>query len=398
MNSSVFQETQIASINLRNKIFRSATHEGMADEKGFPTGRLKKLYTNMAKNSVGAIITGYAGVQQDGKSSAQNMLMIDNDEAIPHYKEIVDAVHEHDSAIIMQIAHCGRQTTSKVTGMPTVAPSAIRDKFYNKEVPHELIEEEIYSIIDNFVKAISRAKAAGFDAVQLHCAHGFLLSEFLSPYMNIRNDKWGGSTENRYRIIDEIFKKSNEINGDFPIFVKINGYDNRPNGMRIPEAVKISQLLEKSGCAGIEVSCGVVEDGLFTVRSAKFPAKAYMHFIPDASQRPFLIKKMLEFSLSFVPQPKPLHMFNIDAAKNIKSNISIPVIVVGGIRSINDMEYILENNIADYISMSKPFIIEPNLVKKLETGEQDKSRCIDCNYCLLLCVSEPIRCAYGKIN
>jgi len=208
MTQAIFEPTSLAGIKLKNRIIRSATHEGMADEKGFPTEKLKKLYIRLAKGDAGAIITGYVAIQADGKPSLFARTMIDNDDKIPAYREITDAVHEYETPIIMQIAHCGRQTRSKITGLKTVAPSAIRNAFYNEDMPKELSEDEINEIIDNFVSAIIRTKQAGFDGVQLHLAHGYLLSDFLSSHSNRRKDRWGGSTENKYRIVGEIFKKA----------------------------------------------------------------------------------------------------------------------------------------------------------------------------------------------
>jgi len=122
MINSIFEPVSLAGMKLKNRIIRSATHEGMADEKGFPTEKLKKLYVNLAKGEVGAIITGYAGIQLDGKTCLFNMTMIDTDEKIVAFREITKAVHEYETPIIMQIAHCGKQTRSKITGLPTVAP------------------------------------------------------------------------------------------------------------------------------------------------------------------------------------------------------------------------------------------------------------------------------------
>lgn len=160
--TQTFENTSLAGIKLKNRIIRSATYEAMADEKGFPTEKLKKLYINLAKGDAGAIITGNAGVQANGKASLFTMTMIDNDDKIQAYREITDAVHEYETPIIMQIVHCGRQTRSKITGLPTVAPSAIRDGFYSEDKPKELSENEINEIIDNYVAAIVRTKQARF--------------------------------------------------------------------------------------------------------------------------------------------------------------------------------------------------------------------------------------------
>jgi len=298
----------------------------------------------------------------------------------------------------LQIAHCGRQTRSKITGQKTVAPSAIKDKFYTEDRPKELTTSEIEEIINNFVKAIVRAKKSGFDGVQLHAAHGYLLSEFLSSYMNRRKDNWGGNIKNRFRIISEIFKRAKEQVGDFPILAKINSHDGRKNGMNIQEAIEISRLLEKAGCAAIEISCGIFEDGFYTIRAAKIPIEAAFHFNYKFKSIPLLIRPIIKLmSKLFMHPVKPLTKYNIEAARAVKEKVSIPVIVVGGIKRKKDIEAALNSNI-DFVSMCRPFIIEPNITKKFKENIQSESKCIYCNYCMLGIEVNPLRCYYGKIN
>ena len=398
MTHAAFEPASLAGIKLKNRIIRSATHEGMADEKGFPNEKLKRLYIRLAKGDAGAIITGYTGIQKDGKTSLFNMTMIDSDDKIPAYRDITDAVHEYNTPIIMQIAHCGRQTRSKSTGLPTVAPSSLRDAFYNEDTPKELSEDAINEIIDNFVSAVIRAKQAGFDGVQLHLAHGYLLSEFLSSHSNRRKDRWGGSTENKYRIVGEIFRKAKEENGDYPILVKMNAYDGRKNGMRTEEAALIAQMLETSGCAAMEVSCGFIEDGLYTMRGEKLPAEAVMEYNFKFKNLPAFVRKVaIPIARTFVKQPKPLLKYNLDAAIQIKKAVNIPVIVVGGIHSIDDINDIIENRNIDFVSMSRPFIIEPEIVSKFKKGIQTKSKCIMCNYCAIITEEQPLKCYYGML-
>jgi 2,4-dienoyl-CoA reductase-like NADH-dependent reductase (Old Yellow Enzyme family) len=395
---TIFEHTQISGIKLKNRIIRSATYEGMAEENGFPTEKLKNLYIRLAKGGVGAIITGFTIVQADGKSSAPTDAMIDNDKIIPAYKEITDAVHEYDTPIIMQISHCGRQTRSQITGLPIVAPSALRDTFFNEDMPKEISEDEINEIINNFVSAIIRARKAGFDGVQLHLAHGYLLSEFLSSHANHRKDRWGGSTENKYRIIDEIFKKAKEQVGDYPILAKINAHDGRKNGMRIEEAIKIAQMLENSGCAAIEVSCGTAEDGLYTIRGEKLPADAAMEYVFKYKNLTGFVKTIAKPVLKTVmKQPKPLLKYNLDAAARIKKSISIPVIVVGGINNMDDINNIIQNKKMDFVSMCRPFIIEPDIVSKFNKEIQTKSKCIMCNHCIMIAEEKPLKCYYGRL-
>ncbi len=398
MNHTVYEQSRIQTINLRNRIIRSATHEGMADDRGLPTDQLKKLYVRLARGGVGAIITGYAGVQQDGKSPMHRMTMIDGDDCISPWKDVVNSVHENGTSIILQIAHCGRQTRSKITGLSTVAPSSIRDGFYNEDLPAELTELEIENIINNFVSAIVRAQKSGFDGVQLHLAHGYLLCEFLSSYFNHRKDKWGGSVENKYRIVGEIFKRAKTVVGDFPILVKMNAYDGRKNGMTVEEAAIIAEKLERSGCAAIEISCGVIEDGLFSIRGQKLPAEAAMFYNFKYKKLPSLVKTCMAPLLKIlIPQPKPLRRYNLEAALAIQARVSTPVIAVGGIDNIADINSIITEKAIPFVSMSRPFIIEPNIVKKFQNGIQTESKCIKCNFCALIGEERPLKCYYGKL-
>ena len=397
MTISAFEPATLAGIKLKNRIIRSATYEGMADEKGFPAEKLKNLYINLAKGDVGAIITGYAATQADGKVS-NAMVMVDHDDKINVFKEITDAVHEYRTPVIMQIAHCGRQTRSRITGFPTVAPSQVRNMYFMEDKPKALSEKGINEIIDNFVAAIVRAKQAGFDGVQLHLAHGYLLSDFLSSHANRRKDRWGGSTENKYRIVGEIFKRAREKVGDYPILVKMNAYDGRRKGMRIEEAVVIARMLENSGCAAIEVSCGCVEDGLFTIRGEKLPVEAVVEYNFNFKNYPDFAKKtIIWFAKTFLKTPKPLLKYNLDAAMQIKKAVNIPVIVVGGINNVEDVEDIIGNDKADFVSMSRPFIIEPDIVSKFKNRTQTTSKCIMCNFCVITIEKEPLKCRYGKL-
>lgn len=395
----IFKPAEIGTIKLKNRIIRSATHEGLADEFGFPTEKLLEKYTFMARNDVGCIITGYAGVMQNGKSCLHNMLMINDDNLIESYRLITQKVHEYQTPIILQIAHCGRQTRSKVTGETPVAPSPIKDRSFNEEVPRELSESEIYELIKSFADGIVRAKKAGFDGVQLNLAHGYLLSQFLSSHSNRRTDKWGGSTENKFRIVKEIFTQAQNLVGNYPILVKLNAYDCRKNGMTIAESLEIAKMLEKVGCAGIEVSCGVSADGLCTVRGKNIPVEAAFRYSFSYKSYPTLIKTIAKLIAPLITKRiKPYTNYNVFAANEIKKCVNVPVIVVGGIKSLDSIKQIIGKGEADFVSMSRPFIIEPNIVKKFKDNIQKTSKCIDCNYCAIAAEVKPLKCYHGKLD
>ncbi len=395
----IFEKTELGTIKLNNRVFRSATHEGLADNNGYPTEKLIKRYETLAKNEIGCIITGFAGIMLNGKSAYHNMLMINDDSFIESYKKLTNRIHNYDTSIILQIAHCGRQTRSCVTGFQTVAPSAIKDKSFREDRPKELSEKEIFEIIDSFVKGIVRAKEAGFDGVQLHLAHGYLLAQFLSSYTNRRTDKWGGSIENKFRIIQKIFDEAKPLVGNYPIIVKLNANDGRKNGMRIKEAVQIAKMLERAGCAGIEVSCGVYEDGLFTLRGDKLPLDAVFKYSFAYKSLPKFAKGIAKVIVPLITTKiKPYENYNVDYAGEIKKNVNIPVIVVGGIKTLDSINSILDEKKADFVSICRALIAEPNLIKKFHAGIQNESKCIDCNYCMIASEEKPLKCYRGRLN
>lgn len=392
-----FAPFEFKGVKMPCRIVRSATHEGMADENGVPTEKLARLYERYAKGGVGLIITGYMGISQQGKCPLYNMTMIDSDELIPAWCEITDRVHSHGTPIFAQIAHSGRQTRKKVTGEKTVAPSRIRDFLYWENAPHKLTEKEIHKITDDFAEAALRVKKAGFDGVQLHCAHGYLLHGFLSPHTNKRRDKWGGSVENRFRIVGEIIEKTRSVCGDFPIIVKISSQEKDRDGIKPDIAVQTAKLLEKAGIDGIEVSCGRVSEG-FNMSRGGFP---YPIMCADNFRFEMFPKAVFPLIKPFMKMlfksPQPLFNYNVDAAGMIKSAVDIPVMVCGGIRTTVDIAEILNGGNADLVSMSRPFILEPNLVNQLKSGEQTAARCINCNFCLMGAERRTLRCYYGKL-
>jgi len=228
---------KIGTLEIKNRFVRSATYEGMATEEGHVTDKLVELYKKLAEGGVGLIITGYTYVQQSG-IAFDTQMGIYNDDLIPGLTKIADTVHKHsqDCKIALQIMHCGRQSRHLQN---TLAPSAVLDKLTRK-MPKEMTNEDIKETIEAFAQAIRRTKEAGFDAVQLHGAHGYLISEFLSPYTNQRTDEYGDSTQ----FVEDIYNRSVELVGkDFPILIKMNGDDFLEGGLTVDESKKIGKSL-----------------------------------------------------------------------------------------------------------------------------------------------------------
>lgn len=364
--AALFEETTIKGIALKNRLVRSATHEGMGDEAGFPKPELLALHRRLSAGGVGLIITGYAYVSRDGLSPFIGMIGMDKDEQIPEYRKMVDIAHQDGTAIVMQIAHCGRQSLESMTGMPPIAPSPVRDPG-SGVIPREMTEADIERVIEDFAKAALRVRESGFDGVQIHCAHGYLLSQFTCPHTNRRKDKWGGSTENRLRIVEEIYRHCRDrVGEDYPILIKYSSWDRMEDGMKPEEGIAIGQMLSEMGYDGIEVSCGIGADGGTVLLGGASPGD------------------------------KPEQAYNREIAKALKQRIETPVFVVGGITKPETMEDIIRSGDADYISLCRALISDPAFPRKVAEGKREPARCVHCNLCIGYIATEPLRCYHGK--
>jgi 2,4-dienoyl-CoA reductase-like NADH-dependent reductase (Old Yellow Enzyme family) len=298
--------------------------------------------------------------------------------------------------VIVQLAHGGSRSSGKLTGEDVIGPGHGR-KNDSGDVCKEAGEAEILAIIDAFVGAVVRARKAGFDGVQLHAAHGYLLSEFISPTLNQRKDRWGGSVENRLRIVTEILRLARQEVGSYPIFIKISAHDEFKTGLTEQEVVAIARILQDCSCDAIELSCGS-GDFQYTVRMPRLPVDAILGFMPGYRDRSAFRKRLLRTVAPVIGKVhRPLHNYNVDVAERIKRTVSIPVIVVGGIRNLQDITEIISRKDIDCVSLARPFIIEPDIVEKFRLGRQVRSRCIDCGYCLIGVTGAPLRCYYGRV-
>lgn len=391
---AVFEATTLAGMRPANRIIRSATHEGLGDRDDF-SARLAERYIRLAQGGAGAIITGYAGVSRDGRAWP-NMLMIDDDSYVAAYRQVTEAVRPHGAPLILQLAHGGGRTEPAVTGEEAKAPSRHRYKG-SSTTARELTEGEIEAIIGAFVQGIVRAWKSGFDGAQLHAAHGYLLAQFLSPALNRRRDRWGGTTENRFRIVREIISRARATVGGFPLLVKLSAYDYDDGGMRLEESVRLAELCREASFDAIEVSCG--NDNWFcVVRSRQVPVEAILELSPAFRGASWLKKKVAALLIPrmFTTYDEQEN-YNVAAAAAIKAAVDIPVIVVGGVRRLEAIEAIVAAGQADYVSMCRPFVIEPDIVARLRDGRQAGSRCINCNYCLIGVGANPLKCYYGRL-
>lgn len=349
--TSLFEQSKINTVKLKNRMIRSATWEGMCEPDGRPTRKLMDYYCDLVKGGIGLIITGYTYVRQDGKQLPGKMGIYTDDFA-PEFKQMTRAVHDLNGKIAVQLVHAGGQTDSKSAGRQPVAPSGIKVGAF-PETPRALSILEIEGLTDAFALAARRAKKWGFDAVQIHGAHGYLVSQFLSPLTNRRKDEYGGNLENRSRFLFDVYEKiRTQVGKNFPVLIKFNGADHVENGLTIDDAVQIAERLSSCGIDAIEISSGTAASG------EKGPAR----------------KK--------INSPEK-EAYNLDLALCIKKKVSCPVICVGGFRSLPIAQKAIAEDGMDFIALSRPLIREPDLPKKWANNETGSAECISCNKCFM---------------
>ncbi|WP_028829276.1 NADH:flavin oxidoreductase [Proteocatella sphenisci] len=348
---SLFDNTTLSNMKLKNRFFRSATWEAMADSKGHMTEKLRNLYLELARGGVGTIITGYAFVTEDEQPNPK-MMGIYDDSFIEENKVFTDKLHELDTNIILQIAYGGSQTNFNVGERTILGPSSVEHSIYGV-TPQEATKEDIKNLINSFADASLRAKMSGFDGVQLHAAHGYIYSQFLNPHYNKRTDEYGGNIENRARIIFETLEAVREkVGTNFPILIKINCSDFIDDGFSFEECKYVCKRLEELGIDAIEIS-GVVGAKTEDVR-------------------------LRERNLRYLKKESYFRKY----AAEIAEELNIPVILVGGNRSLDLMTNILENTKIEYFSLSRPFLREPHLINRWILEEDSVAKCISCGKCL----------------
>lgn len=325
----LFEPVKLKNITLRNRLVRSATWEGIANPDGSVTAGAYDIYKELVQGGVGAIITGFTSVASNDFYFG-GMMRLSDDALIPQYKTLTDIIHEEGCPVITQLA-LGAYYRPLPGG-----------RFQQVE-PDDMEEEEIHHVINQFIQAAIRAKKAGFDGVQIHAAHFFFLSRFISPAVNHRTDAYGGSTKNRSRILLEILAGIREAAPDLHISIKINSSDFIDDGLDDEECIAICGLLANAGIDSIEISGnGTSVSGI----------KAHVN------------------EGYFAP-----------AAKRVAESVNCPVMVVGGFRSRDTMEAVLNRTNIELISLSRPLLREPDLPHKMEQNAAAVSKCISCNAC-----------------
>lgn len=353
---TLFDKTKILNMEMENRFIRGALWENLADEKGHMTSKLFNIYEELAKGGVGTIITGYAFVTKDEQPNS-GMMGIYDDSFISEYKNFTDRIHDLGSNIIMQIVYGGFMTNYNVGERVILGPSTMENEVTGTWA-REITKGEIINLVGAYAEAARRVKKSGFDGVEIHAGHGYLLSQFLSPYYNKRNDEYGGNIENRGRIIFEIFKAMREVVGkDFPILIKLNSADYiNEGGLTQEDSLYVAKKLADLGINAIEVTGGnesikqVIDNNLGAARTK-------------------------------IAMSKDKESYFMDYGTKLADMVNIPVILVGGNRHYEVMNELLNNTKIQYFTLSRPLTAEPDLINKWANGDIKKPKCVSCNQC-----------------
>lgn len=398
----IFKPDNIGRITLKNRIIRSATFEGMADKEGVPTKAYLDLYNQLAENEVGAIITGFTFISQCGRAMQPGQAGIDADDKISLYKQMTDKVHEHDGKIFMQIAHCGRQTTELSVGGVVHGASAQKSRYFRSN-PEPLSTNGADDLVQKFADAALRCKHAGFDGVQLHAAHGYLIHQFILPSINNRKDIYGidPKTGIGTGFLKSIIKNIREVCGsDFAILVKISAGDNYSETFNEKNFIQLIKFLDNMKVSAIEISYGTMDHALNIFRGKTVPLNTILKYNPRYKTANPLIqwisrKVVYPWMKARIKPFSP--MYNLPYAEMAKKHTCIPIICVGGFRSYTEIQDAIEKHKTDFVSLCRPFICEPNFAKKIKGNPDYKSRCLNCNLCAIMCDSPfPTKCYWGK--
>ena len=348
--SKLFETSEINGMKLANRFVRSATWEGMAADDGACTPRLIDLMTGLAKGGVGLIISSHAYVSPEGQAGPWQLGVYD-DKLIPGLEDMTTAVHENGGKIVMQLAHAGYFANPKLTGQTPMAPSNAEG--FAKGPRQEMTADDIQGVVKAYGAAARRAQTAGFDGVQIHSAHGYLLSQFLSPPFNQRQDEYGGDIGNRARALVAVLREVRQAVGkEYPVLVKMNCQDFIENGLPPEDSLQAGKMLVENGIDAIELSGGML-----------------------------ISPKLSPSRMGIKSEDKEAYFQN--EARAFKEELNVPLILVGGNRSFQVAERLVDGGVADYISICRPLIREPGLINRWKSGDLSRATCVSDNMCFM---------------
>lgn len=375
-DSIIFTPCQIGPVTLRNRTIRAAAFENMAYGNS-PSQDLFDYHTAVAKGGIGMTTVAYASVCKSGLSFDGQLWL--REEIVPDLKKLTDAIHAEGAKASIQIGHCGNMTHRSTCGQKPLSPSG-RFNLYSPTFTRKITKAEIYELVDYYGQAVNLCRAAGFDCVEVHAGHGYLISQFLSPYTNHRKDEFGGSLENRMRFMKLVINKvMEEAKDDMAVVVKINMYDGFKSGLQVEDCITVTKELEKSGVHALVLTAGFVSKAPMEVMHGPMAIKAMAHYMTPEF---WWLKLGLHLGGRIVIPTVPYRdAYFLETAKKFRAALKMPLIYVGGMVDKKDMEEVLNSGFVAF-QMARALINDTDFVNKLQSGEVVQSPCGHSNYCI----------------
>ncbi len=385
----LFTPGTIGPLKIRNRTIRSAGFEGMCPG-GFPSESLVNYHRSVAAGGIGMTTVAYVSVTNGGRTFSHQAWM--RPEAIPHFRKLTDAVHREGAAASVQLGHAGNMADGKVSGERAIAPSG-RFNLYGLTLPKKMSESDIEEMARAHGRAVAVAREAGFDAVEIHAGHGYLISQFLSPYTNRRTDRFGGSLNNRARFLRMVMAEVKKAAGNkTAVVVKTNLEDGFPGGMDKEEGISVARILEQEGADALVLSGGFVSKAPFYMMRGLTPHKELISY-----QNNILIKLgMMAFSRIMIKDYPYREGFFLEDALKIRDAVKLPLVYVGGLVARKKIDEILNKGF-DFVALARALVAETDFVNKIRKDPAHVSKCLrcgPCNSCVATMYMGEMRCTY----
>ena len=373
--SILFTPASIGPLTLRNRTIRSAAFESMCPGNA-PSEQLLNYHRSVAAGGVGMTTVAYAAVTRSGLSFDRQLWM--RKEIIPGLRKVTDAIHQEGAAASIQLGHCGNMSHKKICGeTPVGACSGFN--LYSPTFVRGLQKDELHQLAKAYGDAVRLSKEAGFDAVEIHAGHGYLISQFLSPYTNHRKDEYGGTLENRMRFMNEVMEEVTRAAGnDTAILVKMNMRDGFKGGMEIDESLTVAQQLVKDGAQALVLSGGFVSKAPMYVMRGAMPIKTLTHYM-ESWWLKWGVRLAGHLMIPTVPFKEAY--FLEDALQFRKHIKEIPLVYVGGLVSRKKIDEVLDSGF-DFVQMGRALLNAPGFVNRMKEEEQARCNCKHSNYCI----------------
>ncbi len=390
MESILFTPGKLGPLELRNRSIRSAAFEGMCPGNRVSTD-LINYHTSVAAGGIGMTTVAYASVSQSGLSFDHQLWL--RKKEVPSLRVLTNAVHREGAAAGIQIGHCGLMAKKALSGGVCLAPTG-GFNLYGPTFPRTITKEEIRAIIRDFGMAVNNAREAGFDAVEVHAGHGYLINQFLSPYTNKRTDRYGGSFENRCRFMTEVIREvMAAARNNMTVVVKMNLRDGFRGGMEIEEAIEVAKILQSEGVHGLVLSGGFVSKAPMYVMRGSMPVNVMAHYMHETWMKPGvrLFGKILM-------KPEPFReVYFLEDAMKVREAVTLPLIYVGGLVSLENINKV-HNSGFEFIQLGRALICDPSFITKLRSGIVTRSECNHANYCIAVMYSGKMACYQQEQN